>query len=630
MCEICINIYHRQCTGITFYKRVNKSFGRKASWTCHKCTLSILPFHNQRDLDLDSSLESEISDNNDILKTLQDKATQLKVMHLNTQSMVSTFNEFALTVNTYPLDIIALSETWLKDHKLLMEYVNLPGFVTEFRNRVDTRGGGVGIYIKDTIKYKRRYDIETAHQNLEHLWLEVPGKNRHSKLLFGVIYRSQALMTPSMWLNDLEDLLSHINTIWDGMIVLTGDINIDCFKPNDSVTKQYLALLDIFNLKQMITKATRVTQHSKTLIDHIITNYSSRVTYTDVIPCSIVSDHDAPVACINVRVQRFQARYKYIRNLKHFVEQNFIDDCSALPFSLIYSTTDPDEQLHYFNELFTECLQRHAPLRRIRVTRPPSPWMKSDEIFHLQHERDKLRKQAHSSNSDKDWDLFRAVRNKLKTAIRHSRRVFISKALSSKRPKEVWQVIHRILNPSQHPIQQDPDKLNTFFASTAERTIGPQVNCHISIEQIIANLKATEETEIKCFSLSVVTRDEVLNVLKSLRSDSSTGHDQIPIKFVKLVADTISGPLTAIINNCITQSYFPVSWKKAKISPIPKTDHPTTDEHFRPISVLPALSKVFEKLVANQMIGFCERESSLRDTISGFRRGLEGTPLVQY
>ena len=128
---------------------------------------------------------------------------------------------------------------------------------------------------------------------------------RYSKLLFGVIYRSQASMTPLMWLNDLEDLLNHVYTIWDGIIVLTGDINIDCFKPDD-----------IFNLEQMITKATRVTQHTKTLIDHIITNYPARVSYTNVIPCSSVSDHDAPVACINVWVQRFQACNKYIRNLR--------------------------------------------------------------------------------------------------------------------------------------------------------------------------------------------------------------------------------------------------------------------------------------------------------------------------
>ena len=117
------------------------------------------------------------------------------------------------------------------------------------------------------------------------------------------------------------------------------------------------------------------------------------------------------------------------------------------------------------------------------------------------------------------------------------------------------------------------------------------------------------------------------HVIKT-KNQTSTGHDQIPAKFVKLVADTISGPLTTIINNCIMQSYFHLSWKKAKISPIPKTDHPTAFEHFRPISILPALSKVFEKLVANQMIGFCERESALRDTISGFRRGHSTTTVL--
>ena len=62
-----------------------------------------------------------------------------------------------------------------------------------------------------------------------------------------------------------------------------------------------------------------------------------------------------------------------IRIMKHFVEQDFIDDCAELPLSVIYSTDDPDEQLDYFNYLFSDCLDRHAPLKRVRVTRPPAP-----------------------------------------------------------------------------------------------------------------------------------------------------------------------------------------------------------------------------------------------------------------
>ena len=90
-------------------------------------------------------------------------------------------------------------------------------------------------------------------------------------------------------------------------------------------------------------------------------------------------------------------------------------------------------------------------------------------------------------------------------------------------------------------------------------------------------------------------------MLKLLRSDTSTRPDGIPVKFVKMVADSIAGPLTAIINNCIRKYYFPKAWKNARISPIPKANQPKSEEHFRLISILPTLSKVFEKLVALQM-----------------------------
>ena len=101
-----------------------------------------------------------------------------------------------------------------------------------------------------------------------------------------------------------------------------------------------------------------------------------------MIPTAIVSDHDAPFACINVRVDRFQPRYKFIRNLKKLNEQDFINDFHALPLSIIYSSDDPDEQLGYFNNL---CLEKHAPLRRVRITRPPAPWMEDSQIRSLQH-----------------------------------------------------------------------------------------------------------------------------------------------------------------------------------------------------------------------------------------------------
>ena len=81
------------------------------------------------------------------------------------------------------------------------------------------------------------------------------------------------------------------------MLLLAGDINLDMFRPEMSEMKrcnEYNELLDSLNLKQMVTKATRIAKTSKTLIDHIITNAPKRITHTEVLPCPLVSDRDAP------------------------------------------------------------------------------------------------------------------------------------------------------------------------------------------------------------------------------------------------------------------------------------------------------------------------------------------------
>lgn len=324
------------------------------------------------DLNLNLTQTSASQDYSNLECIFQTKTSHLKIMHLNTQSMVSTFNEFLLTVNSYPLDIIALSETWLKDNPQLMEYVSIPGYATEFRHREDIKGGGVGVglYIKVDIKYKRRLDIEKLHPELEHLWLEVPGRNIHSKALVGVMYRSIRMLSTAKWLESLESLLSQLTVTWDGMLILTGDMNIDMLQAENSLTKQYQCILDVFGLHQVIEKPTRVTKSSKTLIDHLITNFPQRIADTGIIPCSIVSDHDGIYASINVRVPRFEARHKYIRDIKSLNESLFIEDFSTLPLSVIAYSDDPDEQLESLTSLFVECLERHAPLRRVRVTRP--------------------------------------------------------------------------------------------------------------------------------------------------------------------------------------------------------------------------------------------------------------------
>ena len=155
------------------------------------------------------------------------------------------------------------------------------------------------------------------------------------------------------------------------------------------------------------------------------------------LPCPIISDHDAPYACIKIRVNRFQPRFKFIRHEKKFDKEAFIRDFSELSFNLIYSTDDLDDKLDIFN-LFKSCLDKHAPLRRTKITRPPAPWLNSKygrytETF--QDERNELRHLAHQTKSESVWNRFREVRNALKTKIKKIQTILLPENLIFEKAK---------------------------------------------------------------------------------------------------------------------------------------------------------------------------------------------------
>ena len=355
LCTKCFDMTHAKCTRFLDPKVVSSV--APVDWTCLKCTFNALPFslHNLDDTEIEAGEQysSTTLNTSDICSILNLHPKHLKIMHLNTQSMISTFNEFLLTVSQYSFDVFTLSETWLKNNPYLLEYVSIPGYSAVFRNRDAIKGGGVGAYIRESLHFKRREDIEKLQPDFEHLWLEFPGRNRHSKTLVGIFYRSTRILNTRDWFDRMESLLGYINTTWSGVLVITGDMNIDMLTPTNAVTKEYQSLLEMFDLHQMIKEPTRTTRTSKTIIDHIVVNSPSSVTASGVIPCSIVSDHDGVYACVNTRVPQFKPRYKYIRNTRTFDRSAFINDFQTIPFVVAESFDDPDDQLH---KLLINCL----------------------------------------------------------------------------------------------------------------------------------------------------------------------------------------------------------------------------------------------------------------------------------
>ncbi len=111
----------------------------------------------------------------------------------------------------------------------------------------------------------------------------------------------------------------------------------------------------------------------------------------------------------------------------------------------------------------------------------------------------------------------------------------------------------------------------------------------------------------------------VESALRSLRPQKSTGGDGIAAVFLKPVADILAPSLSVIFNRSLSESSVPSDWKDAIVSPVPKIQCPTLPVHYRPIAILPIISKVMERHVLRLLLPAVSPH--FPDFQFGFRRG---------
>ena len=148
----------------------------------------------------------------------------------------------------------------------------------------------------------------------------------------------------------------------------------------------YEQMLHMYQPSCHISKSSR---KGKKLIDHISSNIcKNEILNSDVLPCPTVSDRDAPYIIANIPTNKYQIRYKFMRNLKHFDLETYINDFQVLPFATMYSFNQTDDQLDTLNKSILSVIYKHAPLVKTKFTRPSASWMKDIKISKLQRDRD--------------------------------------------------------------------------------------------------------------------------------------------------------------------------------------------------------------------------------------------------
>ena len=161
--------------------------------------------------------------------------------------------------------------------------------------------------------------------------------------MIGVVYQPSSENAKKIeWVEKIDAVLSSIKSTWDSTIILTGDTNIDLLS-SSTTRDMYEQMLHTYQLSCHITKPTR---KGKKLIDHISSNISkNNILCSDVLPCVTISDHDAPYIIVNIPTNKYEIRYKFIRNLKLFDLKAYINDFKTLPFTTVHSVNEIDDQL---------------------------------------------------------------------------------------------------------------------------------------------------------------------------------------------------------------------------------------------------------------------------------------------
>ena len=117
-----------------------------------------------------------------------------------------------------------------------------------------------------------------------------------------------------------------------------------------------------------------------------------------------------------------------------------------------------------------------------------------------------------------------------------------------------------------------------------------------------------------------VTRDEVISVIHNFAPKKNAGHDLISTHLLKEISLLIAEPLSLISNQSLCSGIFPSKLKIAKVIPLHKKNEKDLLDNYRPISLLPSISKVFERIVYNQLYSYLTTNGILFKSQYGFRK----------
>lgn len=543
--------------------------------------------------------------------------------------------------------ILGCSESWLTPHDT-DGIVNLPGYKLIRTDRgTGDRSMGFLVYYSPQLRLSQ-VDV-TRDRDFTMYRIDVLYQSVVYTVCF--VYRPPRANRIQNFLASFRDKMSQFAQRRSDRIIILGDFNFDMLRPNAATTQQFQEIFSELNLTQKLEKPTRIARYgdniTSTLIDHVYTNngrlpHSILLLNTD----EHISDHHAVGILLKSNKGQIQShRHTYVNEAdfnKYDIEavraalrsMNWLD---------VELADDIDDKVELFNRKIKSVLYSLCGTKKIRTCGccpddenklkwdKNKPWF-TPELKKMKTIVDKWLQLYKSSNSAVHFDTYRDFLKVYQAAIKRACDDYHTKKLAnSTDPKKTQAIVDSLLGTLPDATERIDKIIFNGVTATDDLGMANLMNRHYTEVGLQASNEAdatlpdfitfqNQPPELHILSPGMYN---TYKYLTEIDVNKPPGPEQVPGKFYKEFALEIMFILEHIFAACINRSTIPKCWKLGQISPLykGKGDKSEPGNH-RPIAITSVLSKIFERIIYDQLIEHLELHKLIKNSQYGYRKSM--------
>ena len=572
----------------------------------------------------------------DGLQKVKSTLNDLSVIFVNIRGILSKqvrlSNFLKHCLGQKKVDVIILAETWLT--KLNCDQINIPGYKFTGKHRPNRNGGGVGFLISEDLRFKVRDDLLHDSNVMENCIIEV--ETKQNNILMNAIYRPPNT-NPTCFNREFDTHLKLLNLQKNKDIVIGLDHNLDFLKSDQHPgTLEFIENTLANGLIPIITRPTRVTKSSATLIDNILVSQKLSNSYTSGVICHDLSDHFPCLTILEkINCKKNEPLIIKSRKLNEKNIANINQKLGEVNWTSVLKNTDVNIKFESFHQVLLDTIDSIAPEKEMIIPAKrvlKEPWMTNGLLKCCEKLRKLYLEFMKCRNVDSETK-YKSYRKVLQTLKRHSKKLYYHDKCTEYKSnmKNLWKLINNVCSKNNDKSTAiDCLKIDNILHYTGNKitnefgeyfsNVGK--NCAEKLQPSKRNIKDYLKMipeNAKSIFWTPCDREEISKIISSLPNKTSSGFDNISNVLLKKLQPSILDALEIIFNESIQKGVFPSLMKHAEIVPLFKGGQPHSSNNYRPISLLLTISKLLEKLIYCRTYKFLNGNGIIYNSQYGFR-----------